>query len=754
MSRRQFSPTRHSAGRDRKAVPSPTQTLLTQAISAHQAGHLEKAQRLYLQILAIDVKHAKSLYGLGLIAQQTGSSEAAVRMLQRAVTINPQEPAYHSSLAATLREQRKLDEALAEYRNVLALRPEDEEAHFLMGNILLDQGMSLKDRLKLDEAKAHYERALVLKPKNADTHNNLGLVYMHKGEPEKAQTHYEQALRLNPDFSEAHNNLGNVFRYHKKLDEAAEHYGRALTLQPNYADAHNNLGLILQKQGKLDAAKLQLERALAADPRLAEAHNNLGTNLREQGNLDEARHSYARALVLKPDYAAAHTNLGIVLQQLGRLEEAVVAHERAIALTPGFAEAHNNLGVTLRELGRLDESVLACEKALALQPDFPEAHNNLGVARRDQGRPEEAEACYDQALTLWPDFAEALCNKGIALRNRGLLKESRECHERAMILRPDSTEPLWNRCLLDLLEGNYTDGWRDYEVRHRRKESKLRKFSAPIWRGEPLDGARILLHAEQGLGDSLQFFRYVPMVQAAGGMVLLDVPLGLRRLAAELPGLTSLTTTGEPLGPFEWQCPLMSLPLAFGTQVDSIPARVPYLMVLEEAVRAAEKLAWPDRGLRVGLVWSGNPKYSDDLIRSIPRHLIASLLDVHGVCFFSLQLGAAASQVDVPQAALIDLQPAITDMADTAALLRHLDLVITVDTAVAHLSGALGRPTWVLLPFVPDWRWLMGRSDSPWYPTARLFRQPRVGDWNSVVQQVRRELAALADASYRKNSSI
>jgi hypothetical protein len=177
-------------------------------------------------------------------------------------------------------------------------------------------------------------------------------------------------------------------------------------------------------------------------------------------------------------------------------------------------------------------------------------------------------------------------------------------------------------------------------------------------------------------------------------------------------------------------------------------------MVLEEAVRAAEKLAWPDRGLRVGLVWSGNPKYSDDLIRSIPRHLIASLLDVHGVCFFSLQLGAAASQVDVPQAALIDLQPAITDMADTAALLRHLDLVITVDTAVAHLSGALGRPTWVLLPFVPDWRWLMGRSDSPWYPTARLFRQPRVGDWNSVVQQVRRELAALADASSRKNSSI
>lgn len=754
MSRRQFPPTRRSAGQDRKAASSPVQALLTRAVSEHQAGHLENAKQLYLQILAIDVKHAKSLYGLGLIAQQTGNAEAAVRMIERAVAVDPQEPAYHSSLAAIFREQRKLNEALAEYRNVLALRPDNEEAHFLLGNILLDQGMSLKDRLKLDEAKAHFERALALKPKNADTHNNLGLVYMHRAEPEKAQAHFEQALRLNPDFSEAHNNLGNVFRYHKKLDKAAEHYVRAITVQPNYADAYNNLGLILQKQGKLDQAKIRLEHALAINPRLAEAHNSLGTVLCEQGNLEEARNSYARALVLKPDYGAAHTNLGIVLQQLGRFEEAAAAHERAIALMPDLAEAHNNLGVALRELGRLNEAVIAHEKALLLLPDFAEAYNNLGVARRDQGRPAEAEAYYDRALALSPDFAEALCNKGIALRNRGQLKESRACYQRAMILKPDSTEPLWNRCLLDLLEGNYTDGWRDYEIRHRRKESKLRKFSEPFWRGAPLHGARILLQAEQGLGDNLQFLRYVPMVQAAGGQVLLDIPPALRRLAAELPNLAALTTTGEPLGPFEWHCPLMSLPLAFGTQVDSIPARVPYLTAPEEAMRAANKLAWPDRGLRVGLVWSGNPKYSDDLIRSIPRHLIANLLEVPDVSFFSLQLGAAASQLEVSPTALIDLQPAITDMADTAALLQHLDLVITVDTSVAHLSGALGRPTWVLLPFVPDWRWLMDRNDSPWYPSVRLFRQPRFADWASVVEQVRNALAEMAQSGQAHSRTV
>ena len=296
---------------------------------------------------------------------------------------------------------------------------------------------------------------------------------------------------------------------------------------------------------------------------------------------------------------------------------------------------------------------------------------------------------------------------------------------------------------MELLAGNFTKGWRDYEIRSRRKNAP-RRFPEPLWRGDSLNGARILLHAEQGLGDTLQFLRYVPMVQAAGGTVILDVPRSLLRLAAELPGIATLIGTGDPLPPFEWHCPLMSLPLAFGTSLDSIPGPVPYLRVPAKAWKKAEGLQWPDKGLRVGVVWSGNPLFPEDWIRSIPLRSFASMFRREGVHFFSLQMGPAAAQLAEVNAPVIDLRVAIVDMADTAALIAKLDLVITVDTAVAHLAGALGKTTWVLLPFAPDWRWLIEREDSPWYSTMRLFRQPGFGDWGSVLERVRDELALFA----------
>src|SRR5581483_7526925 len=360
------------------------------------------------------------------------------------------------------------------------------------------------------------------------------------------------------------------------------------------------------------------------------------------------------------------------------------AHERAVALRPEFAEAHNNLGVVLRDLGRLEESGAAHERALELMPEFAEALNNLGVVRRDQGRLEESRILLEKALALKPDYADALCNLGNVFKNQRKLHDARMSYEQASRLKPG---------LIELMEGNYAAGWRGYEVRHRRARNSPRTFPVPLWRGEPLNGARILLHSEQGLGDSLQFLRYAPMVQAAGGTVLLDVPPALRRLAAELPGLAVLTT-GEPIGPFAWHCPLMSLPFAFETQIDSIPARVPYLTVPEEAAKAAAARTWPGEGLRVGLVWSGNPKYSEDWFRSIPPHLVKSLLEMRSAHFFSLQLGAASRQLSDLSEKLVDLQSAITDMADTAALISHLDLIISVDTSVAHLAGALGKQTW------------------------------------------------------------
>jgi tetratricopeptide (TPR) repeat protein len=618
--------------------------LLANAIREHQAGRLEEAKQLYLQVLAIDVRHAKSLYGLGLIAHQIGNLDAAASMMRRAIAVDGNTATYHASLGAVLLDQRRPEEAVPEYRQVLKLQPDSEEAHFNLAKIFLDQQ-------KLNEARPHLERALALKPDSAETHTNMGILLAREGNPEEARGCYQRALILNPDSTEALCNLGNLFC--------------------------------------------------------------------TGGKLEEARACYERAIALRPDLAEVHNNLGVIFRDMGLLGEAQACHERAIALKANYADAQNNLGIVFRDQGRMDESVACHERALALKPDYSEAYNNLGNTRRSQGR----------------------------------LEEARTCHEQALALNPDNVEAKWNLSLVELLAGNFATGWRDYEIRTRRKKNATRIFPEPLWRGEPLHGARILLHAEQGLGDTLQFLRYVPMVQAAGGTVILDVQRSLLRLAAELPGIAALVATGDPLPPFEWHCPLMSLPAAFGTAIESIPAQVPYLRVPAEAKQSAESLEWPVDGLRVGLVWSGNPLFPEDRLRSIPLSGFEPLLALNGVHFFSLQMGPAASQLAEVGAPAIDLQPAIGDMADTAALIEKLDLVITVDTAVAHLAGALGKPVWVLLPFAPDWRWLMEREDSPWYPTMRLFRQPKFGNWPSVLERVRGELAVLAGGNCVPNAA-
>jgi tetratricopeptide (TPR) repeat protein len=621
--------------RQQPADSREIRNLLTKAIGAHKAGQLEEAKQFYLEVLAINVKHAKSLYGIGLIAHETGNLDAAARMMQRAIAVDPKEAEYRASLGAVLREQRKLDEALTEYNTALALRQDDEETHF-----------------------------------------NVAEIYREQGRLTEAEHHYKRALAISPDFSETHQNLGIVLRRLGRLEEAIACFERALALNPSNVAVLHNLGNVLLNGGNLEGAKACFERALALKPDLAEAHNGLGVVLLDQGALDAAETCYLKALKCKTDYAEAECNLGNLARRRGQLEDAKLRYERALALNPNLAEAHSNLGMIAQNQGKLGE----------------------------------ARVHYDRALELEPGSADAR----------------------------------WSGCLLDLLEGNFTQGWKEYEIRYTRRQSAPRSFPGPLWRGEPLDGARILLHAEQGLGDTLQFLRYAPLVLAAGGSVLLDVQAPVRRLAEELLGITVVAVSEGDLPSFEWQCPLMGLPLAFGTTLESIPRETPYLTVPQAVLGTAGKLDWPADGLRVGMIWSGNPEHKEDRYRSIALPLLEPLWSVGGVWFFSLQLGAAASQLGDLRVPVIDLQSAIKDFADTAALMTHLDLVITVDTAVAHLAGALARQTWVLLPFAPDWRWLTEREDSPWYPTMRLFRQTRILDWASVIERVRMELEAMA----------
>jgi Tfp pilus assembly protein PilF len=500
-----------------------------------------------------------------------------------------------------------------------------------------------------------------------------------------------------------------------------------------------------------------------------EATYNLGIVLHELKEFARAAEAFRRAIALKPDLPEAMSNLAAALQGLDDYDGAAELLRRAIALNPNFAEAHGNWGGHLWRQGDLPGAKESCLRAIELNSNLPGAHGNLGHALFDQGDYRDALVCYDQALALKPD---AVCveTTAAAIANRTwqrgeLLNAFDACHRagsdfataeyrRALATKSNYVELLYYVGLLHLLHGDFAAGWHNYEYRWQTKmlRNARRDFAPPQWLGQRIDGARIFIHAEQGLGDTLQFIRYVPMVAARGAKIILEVPSELRRLVENAFGAAvQVVTLGSRLPDFEWHSPLMSLPLVFRTDVASIPAQIPYLQAEPQLTRdLARHIAASSRNsLRVGLVWSGSPRHTRDRQRSIPLAQLCALTEIPGVTFYSLQKGPAAKDlVDMPiDMNLVDLSGYLNDFADTAAALANLDLLVTVDTAVAHLAGALGKPVWILLTHNPDWRWLLDRADSPWYPTARLFRRSSAGDWSSALERVRGELLRLVATS-------
>jgi tetratricopeptide (TPR) repeat protein len=706
------------------------------AIEHHQGGRLQAAEQIYRQILQMEPNHADALLLLGAIACAVGKLEIAVEYMARAVQLKPDFAEAHSNLGLALKEQGKLDEAVACHRRALALKPDFAEAHSNLGVALKEQG-------KLDEAVACYRRSLALKPDLAEAHNNLGIAFKDQGIVGEAVACYQRALRLKPDLAVAHNNLGNASRDQGNADEAAACCRRALALNSAYAEAHNNLGNALKDKGKLDEAVACYQRALQLKGDYAEAHNNLGIALKDQGKLDEAVACFCRAAHLKPAFPQAHYNLGIALKDQGKVNESVNCWHRALQLKPDYAEAHNNLGNALKEQGKLDEAVTCYRRALVLKPDYAEAHYNLGVTLSDQGKLAEAVACYRQALARQPDYAGAHNNLGVTLSDQGKLAEAAACYRQALARQPDYAEAHWNQSLLKLLTGNFERGWAEYEWRSKIKEQyfQQRHFSQPLWDGQPLAGSTILLHAEQGLGDTIQFIRYAALVKERVGTVLVECQPRLMDLLQGSAGIDQLVARGAALPPFGVQIPLLSLPAIFGTTLATVPAHFRYLRADSKRVARWGKELASLSGFRIGIAWQGDPKNTKDRQRSILLTQFESLAKIDDVCLVSLQKGPGAGQ-------LLDLAGrfAVRDLGDrldaeaafidTAAVMMSLDLIVTVDTAVAHLAGALGVPVWLALPLVPDWRWLLEREDSPWYPTMRLFRQRRPGDWSEVFERI------------------
>jgi tetratricopeptide (TPR) repeat protein len=534
-----------------------------------------------------------------------------------------------------------------------------------------------------------------------------------------------------------------------RLDEAERIGARIRKLLPDRYEALHFLGIVKLQRGHPSAALALFEAALKINPRAPDALSNRAIALGELKRGSEALASFDQSLALVPDDPNTHNGRGRLLVQLQRPAEALAVFDRAVALSPRHFEAQANRGNALAALGRLDEALAQYDALLAEHPTRPALHFNRGNALARQGRHDEAIAAYDQALASRPDYVAAHLNRGTALQALNRHQEAIASFENVLAIDPRNPDAAHNAALSRLTLGDYRAGLAQHETRFARSgmPARRRGFGKPLWLGEfPLQRKTILLHAEQGLGDTIQFARYASLLAGLGGKVVLEVPAELVTLLGRVAGVAHVVARGAPLPAFDLHCPMGSLPLALATEVATIPAAIPYLAASRERIAQwRPRLAQLDSP-RVAIAWSGSPSHPNDRNRSLALARLAPLLGLHQVSFIGLarELSDADAATLAGMARITSIGPELRDFDDTAAVLGLADLVISVDTAVAHLAGAMGRPTWILLPFSPDWRWMLGRDDSPWYPTARLYRQPAPGDWDSVIARLREDVVGMA----------
>jgi tetratricopeptide (TPR) repeat protein len=579
------------------------------------------------------------------------------------------------------------------------------------------------------------------------------------GQVTRARALYEEVLRLRPRHFDALHLSGVIAAQSNDLSKAHKLISKAIALDPHHAliyAAHRNLGLVLKQMQRLEAALLSFNRAIAHRADFAEAYFDRATALLQLERLEAALADFERVIALKGDHAESHYHRAQVLLQLQRPAPALPSIERAIELMPGNAEAHCHRGNALAALGRHEEALASFERALALQPNHAGVCYNRANLLKQMSRWPQALASYEQALAINPDYAEAHVNRGVLLHEQRQLGAALAAYERALAIRPRHAGARFNRACLLLLRGEYERGWEEFEWRWQSgwggRAAEPRRPSQPQWTGtQPLAGKSILLHAEQGLGDTLQFCRYVPLVAQLGARVILEVQPPLLGLLSRLQGVWRLRLAEDPISPADYHCPLMSLPRALGTTLTTIPAPRVYLCCDAQKARFWEQQLGFRQRPRVGLVWSGGFRRDHPELwavnerRNIPLVQLAELLR-SDVEFFSLQKGQPAQaelerwRATVQPGQIIDHTAWLHDFDDTAALIEQLDLVISVDTSTAHLAGALGKPVWILNRFDGCWRWLLDRRDSPWYPSARLYRQPAPGDWHGVIEQAAADL--------------
>lgn len=697
-----------------KAQKSWLQREFQSALALHQSGQRDAARALYALILKQDPRHSDALHLLGVLACQGAEHRRAADLIAQAIAIEPGHADYHYNLGIALQALDRHQDAIASYDQAIALQANYANAYANRGNALNALG-------QFAAALDSHQRALALDPMDAASHSNYGNALQGLGQFDAAIDRYDQALALAPDFVDAYVNRGNALKALKQTDLAIASFERAIALAPGNVGAFCGRGSAFQATEQWDQALASYDAALALEPRHAQAHFNRALVLHALKLVHAALVAYERATECQPMNAVAHSNRGVLLHEQRRFDAALQSYDSAIAANPGFDGAYYNRANALKELKQWDAALADYDTSIALDPVHAAAHLNRGNLFYHLGNTAAAIDCYDQAIAANPEYQEARFNKSIPM----------------------------------LLCGDFAAGWAQYEWRWKNPALNMQgKHGAyPLWHGqETLHGKTVLLHNEQGLGDTLQFCRYAHSVAARGARVVLEVQPPLLVLLQSLQGISHLMAEGlDPVDvgeSIDFQCPLLSLPLAFETDLSNIPASVPYLHSNPAKVRAWQSRLGVAQRPRVGLVWSGSVGHRHDAQRSISLQQLLAYLP-EGLDYVCLQkelrpADRLAMDANTPIQSFAD---ELHDLDDTAALVECMDWVVSVDTSVVHLAGALGKSAWVLLPFVPDWRWLLGRDTSPWYPSITLYRQSALDDWTGVLARLRNDLQACAEAS-------
>ncbi len=749
---------------------------LKTATALHQRGDLNGAKALYEDIIAANPDHFDALHLLALVASATKNFAEGEALFLRAISINPGFEVAHANYAAALNEAGRLEEAVASYARAIAIKldymeayrkrslilirlnrfeeaerdlakvlfcePQNVSAYYSYGNVLL----ALK---RYEDALRNFEALIALKPEEANAWSNHGSCLVLIKKHDEAISSFDKALLLRADHFDALCNRGKALIAMNRHEEALASFDTAIMLRPQDPYAHSNRGAIQHRLSRFNEAIESFDKAIQIKSDDAEFHQYRGCSLASLGRLEEALVSFNRSIALDPDRSDAYHNRGTAFKSLREYDKGLADYDKALALAPDSADVFYNRGVLLHEMNRLDEAVASYQRAIKLSPHDAKSYNNLSASCMYLMRIEEALLYSQKAMELEPDSPDNCVGMAVLLQFAGRLDEALFCLDKAISLDGGFVRALFAKALLLLLRQQFEEGWSLYEWR-KELETKTgtHSFPKPTWTGsQDLRGKTILVTWEQGLGDSIQFCRYIALLNDRGAKVLFSPHKPLRGLLGSLESKFMIVDHDNLTVDYDYHISLLSLPMAFRTDASSIPSAARYLRAGDERVRHwRSKIG--EAGFKIGICWQGS-QGKVDIGRSFPLVMFHNLSRIPGVRLISLQKGDGASQFnDLPGDMVVetlgdDFDSGPDAFLDSAAVIECCDLVITSDTSIAHLAGALGAKTWLALRYVPEWRWFLDRDDSPWYPSMRLFRQSGVGDWKSVFQQIEAALKAL-----------